>query len=210
LPLTRKKPERKPFGREGPPKGYPKDQTLYADPENWRYPLHTSWNAKAARRYFDELSNRAQYTEQERAYIDWRIDEALKRFEQQSKSRVTTRPLPRPPSRKKVEHLSLNELLKLFLGGARLKRAEEIDNSVVLISKRSRHKIDGKIKEYVVEIDLENHTILHDCQDWRKNMQSRNMCKHLGKFLLNLDHDTATELLRDILTNPEKWKFIAP
>jgi hypothetical protein len=210
LPLTRKKPARKPFGRNGPPKGYPKDQSLYADPENWRYPLHTSWNAKAARRYFDELSNRAKYTEDERAYIDWRIDDALKRFEQETKPGVTGRPPPRPPSRKKVGELSLKELLRLFLGGARLKRAEEIDNSLVLISESGPHQISGKIKEYLVQIDLENHRILHDCQDWRKNMQSKNMCKHLGKFLLILDQNTATDLLRDILRNPDEWTFTAP
>jgi hypothetical protein len=208
--LIRKKPEKKPFGRDGPPRGYPKDQALYADPENWRYPLHTPWNAKAARRYFDESSNRAKYTEEERAYIDWRIDEALKRFEQQSKRNGISRPPPRPPSRKKVEKLSLSELLKLFLVGAKLKRAEEIDDSLVLISKRNQHQIDGKVKAYIVRIDLKNHTILHDCQDWRKNMQNRNMCKHLGKFLLNLDHNMVTDLLRGILKNPEEWKFIAP
>jgi hypothetical protein len=208
--LTRKKPERKPFGRDGPPKGYPKDQSLYADPENWRYPLHTSWNAKAARRYFNDSSNRQKYNEEERAYIDWRIDEALRRFEQQDKSRVTARPRPRPPLRKKVERLSLKELLKLFLGGPRLKRAEEMDDSLVLISRKDGHRIDGKIKEYTVQIDLDNHTILHDCLDWRKNMQSKNMCKHLGKLLLILGHNTATELLRGILNNPEDWKFTAP
>jgi len=208
--LTKKRPARKPFGRDGPPKGYPKDQSLYADPENWRYPLHTSWNTKAARRYFDEWSNRAKYTEEERAYIDWRINEALERFEQHSKPRVTGRPPPRPPSRKTVGELSLEELLKLFLGGARLKRAEEIDNSLAVISEKSQHRISGRIKEYQVQIDLENHTILHDCQDWRKNMQSKNMCKHLGKFLLILDKNTATDLLRNILNNPDEWTFTAP
>lgn len=208
--MTRKKPEKKPFGRDGPPKGYPKDQSVYADPENWRYPLHTPWNAKAARRYFDESSNRAKYTEEERAYIDWRIDEALKRFEQQAGSRGTGRPAPRPPTRKKVEELSVKELLKLFLGAARLQRAEEIEDTLVSISKTNPDQIDGKVKDYVVQIDLKHHTILHDCQDWRKNMDSGNMCKHLGKFFLNIDHNAATDLLRDILRNRELWKFIAP
>jgi hypothetical protein len=208
--LTGKKPERKPFGRDGPPKGYPKDQKVYADPENWRYPLHTPWNAKAARRYFDEWSNRAKYTEEEQTYIDSRINEALKRFEQQAESKGTRRPSPKPRSRKKTEQLSLQELLKLFLGAARLQRAEEMEDSLVSISKTSPEEIEGKVKNYVVQINVKKRTILHDCQDWRKHMESRNMCKHLGKFFLNLDSDTATDLLRDILRNIQQWKFVAP
>jgi hypothetical protein len=208
--LTGKKPAKKPFGRDGPPKGYPRDQSAYADPENWRYPLHTSWNAKAARRYFDELSNRAKYTDEERAYIDSRIDEALKRFEQQTSTRRGARPSPRLPVRKKIEEMSLKELLKVFLGTARLERAEEIENSLVTISKTNANEIDGKVKDYIIQIDQKNHTILHDCQDWRKNMDLKNMCKHLGKFLLSFDQSRATELLRDILENKESWKFLAP
>jgi hypothetical protein len=84
--MVGKKPEKKPFGRDGPPRGYPKDQSQYAGPENWRYPLHTHWHARAARRYFDEWSNRGKYTEEERAYIDWRIDQALKKYEKETSS----------------------------------------------------------------------------------------------------------------------------
>jgi hypothetical protein len=208
--LTGKKPERKPFGRDAPPKGYPKNQKVYADPENWRYPLHTPWNAKAARRYFDEWSNRARYTEEEQTYIDSRINEALKWFEQQAESKGTRRPRPKPRSTKKTEQLSLQELLKLFLGSARLQRAEEMEDSLVSISKTGPEEIEGKVKNYVVQINVKDRTILHDCQDWRKNMESRNMCKHLGKFLLNLDSNTATDLLRDILRNLQQWKFAAP
>ncbi len=208
--LAGKKPEKKPNGRVGPPRGYPKDQSAYADPENWRYPLHTPWNAKAARRYFDEWPNRAKYTEEEREYIDRRIDEALRRFGQKAGSGEISRSIPRPPSQKKIERLTLKELLRLFLGAARLKRAEEMEDSLVSLSETNPGQIDGKVKEYLVKIDLANRTILHDCQDWRKNMDSKNMCKHLGRLLLTLDQKRATDLLRDILKNKNQWKFNAP
>lgn len=204
-----KKPEKKPFGRDSPPKGYPRDQSLYADPENWRYPVHTPWNAKTARRYFDEPSNRGKYTEEEQAYIDWRIDEALKRFTQTSGLRTAQRPGPKAPARKKIEQLSLNELLKIFLGTARLERAEEIEDSLVSISNMTPERIDAKVKDYVVYIDMKNRTISHDCQDWRKNMESKNMCKHLGKLLLRLEPNMAMGLLRDILKHKDVWKFTA-
>jgi hypothetical protein len=209
--MTGRKPDRKPFGREGPPKGYPKDQTQYADPENWRYPLHTPWHARAARRYFDEWPNRSKYSEEERAYIDWRIDEALKRFGTEPGTDAKgQRSTPITPSRKKPEELSLKELLRLFLGPARLKRASEIDDSLVSILEIGPNSIDGKVKNYTVRIDAKHCTILHDCQDWRNNLESKSMCKHLGKFLTKLDPKTATQLLQGILKDKEKWKFVAP
>ena len=66
------KPGRKRDGRLGPPQGYPKDPDRYADPANWKYPVHTPFHARAARRYFNEPRNRAKYTPEEQAYIDAR------------------------------------------------------------------------------------------------------------------------------------------
>jgi hypothetical protein len=206
-----KKPEKKPSGRDGPPKGYPKDQSVYADPENWRYPLHTPWHAKAARRYFDDWSNRGKYAEEERTYIDWRINQALEKFGAKAGSATTgKRPAPAAPSRKKVEELSLEHLLRLFLGGLRLQRAKEIDDSLVSVSEQTSSVIAGKVKDYVIRVDIKTRTILHDCQDWRKNLASKNMCKHLGKFLLTMHEGNATSLLRDVLKNKDEWTFSAP
>src|SRR5256884_5472154 len=74
------KPGRKRDGRLGPPQGYPKDPEKYGDPANWKYPVHTTFHARAARRYFNEPRNRAKYTPEEQAYIDKKINEALERF----------------------------------------------------------------------------------------------------------------------------------
>src|SRR2546428_7793596 len=67
-------------GDLGPPQGYPKDPGKYGDPANWKYPVHTPFHARAARRYFNEPRNRAKYTPEEQAYIDKKINEALERF----------------------------------------------------------------------------------------------------------------------------------
>jgi hypothetical protein len=189
----------------------PKSQSQYADPENWRYPLHTHWHARAARRYFDDWSNRGKYREEERAYIDWRINQALKKYEKQTSSTKQDKRLPpKVSSHDDAGKLSLRQLLRQFLGDARLKRATEIDNSLVLIQKSDQDQIDARVKDYFVQINFKNKTIVHDCEDWRKNMDSKNMCKHLGKFLLTLDPIKATELLRSIIENKEQWTFIAP
>ena len=64
------KPSPKRDGRLGPLEGYPKDPEKYGDPANWKYPVHTPFHARAARRYFNEQRNRAKYTPEEQAYID--------------------------------------------------------------------------------------------------------------------------------------------
>ena len=207
--MAGRKPEKKRFGREGPPKGYPKDQSLYADPENWRYPLHTSWHARAARRYFDDPSNRNKYTPEEQEYIDSRIDQALKKLGTHAAT-LGHRKRPSPAALAENEDRSLEQLLRLFLGAPRLQRARETDDSLVSISQESSNIIEGKVKDYSVRIDLANRTILHDCQDWSNNLASKNMCKHLGKFLLMLDEEKATQILKQILKELDKWSFIAP
>ena len=206
--MAGKKPERKPFGRDGPPKGYPRDQSAYADPENWRYPLHTPWHARTARRYFDDPSNRGKYSEEEQEYMDSRINQALERFG--SGQPREKRKSPTAPRSKKVDELTLEQLLRSFLGAPRLQRAMEMDDSLVSITDSSPDHLAGKVKEYVVEIDVKNHTIIHDCQDWAKNIDSSNMCKHLGKFLLTIDPAQATTLLRGVFSNMKQWTFKAP
>lgn len=204
-----KKPEKKPFGRDGPPKGYPKDQSLYADPENWRYPLHTSWHANAARRYFDDQRNRRKYSKEEQEYVDWRINQALKAKAKPTVKRAA-RPAPPAWSAKEIDALSLEDLLLSLLGGPRLQRARQMDDSLVSISHETSTEIEGAVKEYLVKIDIPNRTIMHNCQDWRNNMASKNMCKHLGRLMLSLDDGKATNILRQVLKEKDRWSFIAP
>src|SRR3989442_8820299 len=120
------KPTRKRDGRLGPPKGYPKDPDRYADPANWKYPVHTPFHARAARRYFNEPRNRAKYTPEEQAYIDKKINEALERFGVAVKIRdgkiedeagVIQADVP---LKKKTAKITFHELLPGFLGPKRL------------------------------------------------------------------------------------------
>jgi hypothetical protein len=207
--LVGKRPERKSFGRDGPPRGFPKDQSLYADPENWRYPLHTPWHARAARRYFDDSSNRNKYSKEEQDYIDWRVNQALNEFGASGGGERRKRSLPILLSRK-LDELSLEDLLRTFLGGPRFERARQMDESLVSISRETSDVIEAKVKEYVVRIDIPNRTILHDCQDWRNNMATKNMCKHIGRLLLNLDEGEAANIMRQVLKEKDLWSFVSP
>ena len=208
-------PEKKPFERSEAPPNYPTDPELYADPQNWMYPLDKPIRAKLARRYFDELRNRSKYTEEERLFIDSRIDEALKRYGIESDltstpARVAKRKaLPRLRT-DQASKLGIEELLQRFLGTARLQRAKSIPDDLVSLSQPVNDLITGKVKQYLVEIDIKHKVISHDCDDWKRNMRSKLMCKHLGKAFLTLERQKSAAILRQILLEKNSWTFNAP
>jgi hypothetical protein len=109
-----------------------------------------------------------------------------------------------------LDELSLEDLLRTVLGGPRFDRAKQMDESLVSISQETSDVIEGKVKEYVVRIDMPNRTILHDCQDWQNNLATKNMCKHIGRMLLNLDEGKATNILRQVLREKDLWSFVSP
>lgn len=142
--------------------------------------------------------------------MDSRINQALERFGKNDRPSSGKRPALAAPSHAKAEELSLEQLLRLFLGAARLQRTKEMDDSLVVVSTSTSEHISGKVKDYVVDIDLSKRVILHDCQDWENNLDSKTMCKHLGKFLLTIDEAKATALSREVLLNMNQWTFKAP
>jgi hypothetical protein len=196
-------PERKPDGREGPPRNYPKDPEAYADPRNWKYPVHTPFHARAARRYFDRPENRRKYTPEERKYIDWRIDEALKRFGVIEGREEEDR---RVPFDKEVEEMDLHDLLLYMVGGDRLRRAAEIPAQEVTLERRPG-SIAGTVKEYPVRIDLQDKRIIHNCGDWQRRSGVGLLCKHLARVFQVLPEQEAVRILRRLVRERERWIF---
>src|SRR2546426_4661802 len=147
------KPTRKRDGRLGPPQGYPKDPEKYADPANWKYPVHTPFHARAARRYFNEPRNRAKYTPEEQAYVDKKINEALERFGVavkikggQIEDEAGTIQAD-VPMNKDIDKMTFAELLPVFLGTNRPASAKAIDPSVVSVDKETDTLLAGRGKD---------------------------------------------------------------
>jgi len=208
------KPTRKRDGRLGPPEGYPKDPEKYADPANWKYPVHTPFHGRAARRYFNEPRNRVKYTPEEQAYIDKKINEALERFGVAVKIRggkiedEAGTIQADVPLNKDIAKMSFEELLPIFLGTNRLASAKEIDASVVSVDKATETLLTGRVKDYSIRIDRKEKRIEHDCVDFRTNRAvGRLMCKHLGAFLMQVDRLKAVRLLRELLRVRDHWTF---
>ena len=208
------KPGRKRDGRLGPPQGYPKDPEKYADPANWKYPVHTPFHARAARRYFNKPGNRAKYTPEEQAYIDKKINEALERFGVAVKVRdgaieeeagIIQADLPMD---KDIDRMNVDELLLVLLGRNRLASAKGIDPGLVSVDKDTATLFSGTVKAYGVRIDAKENRIEHDCVDWRSNRaKARLFCKHLGAFVVRLDPAKAVGLLRKLLRERDGWSF---
>jgi hypothetical protein len=196
-----KVPERKPDGRDGPPPGYPKDSKHYADPANWKYPVHTPFHARAARRYFDMPENRAKYTEEEQRYIDWRIDQALLKFGVVEGRVLDDRKVP---FEKDLDDMTLEDLLVFLLGRDRLRRAMRIEE--VSLS-RSDDVIEGTVKGYRMRIDLHDKRIAHSCPDWERRSAGGLFCKHVGAAFLRLSETEAVQILRRLVSERETWIF---
>ncbi len=208
------KPSRKRNGRLGPPEGYPKDPEKYADPANWKYPVHTPFHARAARRYFNAPRNRAKYAPEEQAYIDRRINAALKQF---GIAVALGRSAEGPeagmiqadvPIDKDIERMTLDELLLLFLGERRMASARELGPKVVAMEKETSTLLSGGVKQYSATVDLADRAIRHDCTDWLQNRaKGKLFCKHLGAFFLSMDPQRTVPLLRRLLRERDTWTF---
>lgn len=194
-------PERKSDGRDEPPEGYPKDAKHYADPANWKYPVHTPFHARAARRYFDQPENRAKYDEEEQAYIDWRIDEALLRFGVVEGRSIDDREIPFDMD---LEDMDLRDLLVFFLGRDRLRRALSI-RAVEVTSADSL--LEGTVKDYRIRVDRGDKRIVHACPDWERRAGGGLFCKHVGALFLKLEEAAAEAILRQLARERGKWIF---
>ncbi len=196
-----KVPERKPDGRDGPPQGYPKDPKHYADPENWKYPVHTPFHARAARRYFDDPANRAKYSGEEQEYIEWRISQALKRFGVVEGRSLGDRKVPFD---KDLEEMGLEDLLIFFLGTDRLKRAMKIGDVSMA---HKGNLVEGTVKDYSVRVDIGDKRIIHECPDWQRRSAGGLFCKHVGAAFLKLPETEALDLLRRLAVERDRWIF---
>src|SRR5207247_7825411 len=65
--------------------------------------------------------------------------------------------------------------------------------------------INAKVRDYTLKMDMGSKTILHDCGDWERSIETRQLCKHIGKVLLTVPEDTALAWVSAIQENLEAW-----
>ncbi|OLE77296.1 hypothetical protein AUG19_00890 [archaeon 13_1_20CM_2_54_9] len=100
--------------------------------------------------------------------------------------------------------------LASLMGESRLARALEIPDHEVEILDASSKKVGAKIRGYNVIMELPSRTILHDCGDWERSMETRQLCKHIGRVLLTIPTEIAAEWVSRLQSNLDAWKFGKP
>jgi uncharacterized protein YecE (DUF72 family) len=105
------------------------------------------------------------------------------------------------------EALGLEDFLINLAGDARYERARDIEDEEIEIVEASDELIQANIRDYVIEVNLKNRVISHNCDDWRKGLGMKTLCKHVCKLFISLPSETSEGILRDIVKNRSKWKF---
>jgi uncharacterized protein YecE (DUF72 family) len=102
---------------------------------------------------------------------------------------------------------SFESLIKYFVTPERLKRAEQILDSDLTITKRTSERLEATLREYHILIDAKEKMILHDCADWERVASTKKLCKHLAKLFLSTDREEANRILKDVYLQEDIWQF---
>jgi uncharacterized protein YecE (DUF72 family) len=105
------------------------------------------------------------------------------------------------------EGLSVADHLMRFTTASRLSRAERIDDRELIITVNSEDRIQAEVRNYIIDVDIGAMVLRHDCDDWRKGVDQKRICKHIAKLFLSLPPKQAERLLTDIWERRGSWRF---
>jgi len=58
-----------------------------------------------------------------------------------------------------------------------------------------------------VDVDVEQHTIIHRCPIWAKSISEKKFCPHVARVFMIVDPDRARSILSLLKSALEDWKF---
>ena len=133
--------------------------------------------------------------------------EALRKIEAHRKEKLRPAGLqPLEAFAGEEEGLSVVDLLMRFTDAGRLGRAETMDEEM-RITRSSSELVRAEVKDYYIEVDLGSKVLKHNCDDWRKGMGSKRMCKHVDRLFLSLPPGQARKILEKIWGERDDWSF---
>ncbi len=109
-------------------------------------------------------------------------------------------------------------LIKTFFDKGTLNRAASISNNAFDLIEFNLSKgiikanvLGSKEESYIIEIDINNKTIRHNCHDFEtRRAENKKFCKHIAKLFLLLkekNSNTTEIFLKKIAANIDKWEF---
>lgn len=108
------------------------------------------------------------------------------------------------------DRAKLVEFLGTIMGETRLARSFTIPDDDVQIREANPKIILANIRKYALRMEMSQRTIVHDCGDWERAVETRQLCKHIGKVLLTIPEPIALEWVSAIQENLDAWKFEQP
>lgn len=108
-----------------------------------------------------------------------------------------------------VPEPNVESMLLKITDKARVDRAKKIKDEELTIKKTTNTKIEAEIRDYIIQIDLKKQTITHNCDDWRKGLGMKRLCKHVGKLFLQLPSENSIAILKAVIRQRDSWKFRA-
>jgi hypothetical protein len=107
-----------------------------------------------------------------------------------------------------LQGAGVDELLNNLTDKNRLKRGREIKDVEFIIEELSQDRIKAKIRQYRIEVNLGEKVLKHDCDDWRKGLGIKRICKHVVKLFMTISEEESRGVLKDILENKDDWRFL--
>lgn len=104
-----------------------------------------------------------------------------------------------------LSDLDVRDLLLKMTDEARIERGSEIPNEEVSIEESTDEHISATIREYTIDIDLDGKAVVHNCDDWKKGLSTKRICKHLCKLFLAMPKEESTRILKSIIEEKENW-----
>ena len=102
------------------------------------------------------------------------------------------------------------DVLTSLLGESRLERAFTIPDEEVDVKIATKDRVEARIRDYSLTMDMKSKTISHDCGDWERSIETRQLCKHVGRVLLTIPKDVAIAWATEVQSDPESWSFRKP
>ncbi|MEM2889085.1 MAG: DUF72 domain-containing protein [Candidatus Bathyarchaeia archaeon] len=102
---------------------------------------------------------------------------------------------------------NLEKLLLKLTDKTRMKRGFEIKDGELSLEESSPKCVRAQVGKYIVELNLAEKVLNHNCEDWRKGIQAKRICKHIVKILSSIEVETAVRIAKEIVKNKDEWQF---
>jgi uncharacterized protein YecE (DUF72 family) len=103
--------------------------------------------------------------------------------------------------------LTVETLLLQLTDYVRIERARTIKSEELSFKEAKEDIVTANIHGYSISINTSANIILHDCEDWKKGLNDKRLCKHVIKFFLMLPKEQSVQILTNIIDNKNKWEF---